>query len=477
MVSTTKNLLWVALDKFGNYAASLLIGIILARLLGPEVFGIVGIILVFMSIANIMATAGLRDAMIRKKMPDQNDYATMQLVNLIISICVYLIIYLTAPLLAVFFDLPELASLLRVYCLVIIIQSFAFTKGIRLVKAYRFRRIAIISMLSTFVAGIIAVGMAFAGYGVWSLVAQGLINWTLRVILYFIFEAGFTLRFSKKSFLEMWNFGSKMFVVEITAEIFQNINRAFIGKVFSASALGLFSKAETYKDVFSKNISFTFISVYFPMLSDIQDHPVRLKEQYIKMMKNLTFIVFVAMFTLMGSANTFIIVLIGEEWIEAVDILRILCIAGLAKPITSLNTNLLKVMGRSDIILKNQVAIIIFTTCNLFIAYFFGLHSLVIGIGVYSIIMVYITSRYSNIFIQYAIGKQIEDVLPNIVIGVCILIVTGTLDLFLTPSIPVLATQFLLVAFILLTAAHFFPNSISAQVRKTGIQFLKQVYK
>lgn len=439
------------------------VGIILARLLGPQAFGIIGYVLVFVGVVNVMATAGLRDAIIRKKQPTNEDYATLQLVNIVLSITLYTIIFFTSPFIAAFFNEAILTPIIRVYFLIIIIQSFAFTKHIKLIKKLDFRTITIISGASTLIAGTCAIVMAITGYGVWSLVALGLINWFLRTILFFINLPGFHAGFSRSSFQSLWSFGSKMLVMELMNEFFNNLNRAFVGKVFSTHTLGLFSKSETYKDTFSKNVSFAFISVYFPVLSNIQDNPHKLKATYRGMFSQLTFFIFIAMFLLMGCSQNLIVNVLGKQWIEAVPILRILCISGLLKPIISLNTNLLKVLGRSDIILKNQIIYNTFTCINLVAAYFLGVYALIIGIALYSIAMAYITAQYGKPFIGYSIANQLSDISANFAIGLALFIPLIILDHFSSTSWTTLTLQLLIAAGILLTVALMFTNTEPAK--------------
>jgi O-antigen/teichoic acid export membrane protein len=457
--NTSKNIFWSILDKFGNYAMNFIVGIILARLLGPQAFGIIGYVLIFVGVANVMATAGLRDAIIRKKSPTNNDYATLQLVNICLSVLLYIVIYLSAPLIAHFFDEALLNPIIRVYFLIIIIQSFAFTKHIQLIKQLDFRGITIISVIATTIAGITAIIMAFSGFGVWSLVALGLVNWTLRTILFFLYSPGFNAGFSRSSFNELWSFGSKMLASELMNEFFNNLNRAFVGKVFSTTTLGLFTKSETYKDTFSKNVSFAFISVYFPVLSDIQDDVKKLKESYRGMMSQLTFFIFMAMFILMGCSQNFIVNVLGEQWEDAVTILRILCVSGLLKPIISLNTNLLKVLGRSDIILKNQIIYNSLTCLNLVFAYVYGVYALIIGIGIYSAAMALITSRYGKSLIDYSFAQQLKDMKYNFIIGIITFILLFAIDINLETSWSTLGIQIITVGLILISTGVAFPQS------------------
>lgn len=435
------------------------VGIILARLLGPQAFGIIGYVLIFVGVANVMATAGLRDAIIRKKNPTNADYATLQLVNICLSVLLYIIIYFSAPTIAYFFNESILIQIIRIYFIIIIIQSFAFTKHIKLIKKLDFRGITIISVIATIIAGITAITMAFNGYGVWSLVALGLVNWSLRTILFFLYTPGFQASFTQSSFNELWSFGSRMLVSELMNDFFNNLNRAFVGKVFSTNTLGLFTKSETYKDTFSKNVSFAFISVYFPVLSDIQDNTVKLKETYRTMLSQLTFFIFLAMFVLMGCSQNFVVNVLGEQWIDAIPILRILCISGLLKPIISLNTNLLKVLGRSDIILKNQIIYNSLTCMNLVIAYVYGIYALIIGIGVYSAIMASITSSYGKSMIAYSYMEQLKDMKVNFFIGLSVFITLFVIDIYLVTSWATLALQITCVGFILITLGLAFPKT------------------
>ena len=447
------------LDKFGNYLMNFVVGIILARLLGPQAFGIIGYVLIFVGVANVMATAGLRDAIIRKKNPSEADYATLQLVNICLSVILYIIIYFSAPSIAHFFNESILSPIIRIYFLIIIIQSFAFTKHIKLIKKMDFRGITIISVISTVIAGITAIAMAFNDFGVWSLVALGLVNWSLRTIFFFIYTPGFQAGFVRESFNELWSFGSKMLASELMNDFFNNLNRAFVGKVFSTNTLGLFTKSETYKDTFSKNVAFAFISVYFPVLSEIQDNTGKLKATYRSMLSQLTFFIFMAMFVLMGCSKNFVINVLGEQWIDAVPLLRILCLSGLLKPIISLNTNLLKVLGRSDVILKNQIIYNGLTCVNLVVAYVYGVYALVVGIVVYSAVLALITSSYGKFMIAYSFTEQLKDMASNFFIGITIFVTLFIFDSYLATSWVTFALQITAVGLILVSMGLAFPKT------------------
>lgn len=474
MASAISHLLWVGIDKFGNYAVSFIIGIILARLLGPEAFGVIGIITIFMAIANVMAIAGLRDAMIRKKNPSPQDYATLQITNLVISILTYLLFFVSAPILSSFFEISELTDFLRVYSLVLIIQSLAFAKGIKLTKSFQFRKITLISFCSTLVSGAVAIYLALQGFGVWSLVLQGVMNWGIRVILYFYFDRSFELGFNVSSFRELWKFGSKMMVIEVVNELFQNANRAFIGKVFTTTELGFFTKAESFKNILSKNLSFAFVTVYFPQLSELQDDLLVMKQEYRKMIQNLTLVVFVSLLTLAGSSKNFILVLIGAEWEGAVPVLRLLCFAGLAKPLISLNTSLLKVFGYTGTILRTQILSIILICINLFIAYFFGIYSLIVGLIIHSFVIAVITAFYSNRFLKYGALNQLYDILPGLLLGLLVLVITFALDYNFTPCPAVLIGQMLISTLLVASISLLFPRSHIGGAGKSLINFVKR---
>ncbi len=402
---------WSFVDNIGNHGVQFVIGIILARILTPEDYGLVGMITVFVAVSQSFIDAGFTQALIRKNDAKQKDYSTIFYFNIVVGFFIYILLFLVSPLISSFFNEPQLTDLVKVLGITVIINAIAIVQRARLTKDINFKLQSKISISSNISSGAIGIGLALAGYGVWSLVWRSLLNNFFQTVLLWIFNKWKpTWEFSKSSFKELFNFGYKLLLSGLLDRVYKNIYYLVIGKYFSAADLGFYTRADQFKNLFASNLNSTIQRVSFPVLAKIQDNNERLKAAYKKLLKITVFLSGFLMLSLAGVAETLILVLLGEKWAGSIEYLQLLCLVGVFYPLHALNLNILNVKGRSDLFLKldfikKSIAIPI-----IMIGIYFGIKAMIIAMIGNSIISYFLNSQYSGKLISYPSIEQLRDV-------------------------------------------------------------------
>jgi teichuronic acid exporter len=410
---TVRGVLWSATERFSVQALQFILGIILARLLLPSDYGLVGMLTIFMAISQTFVDSGFSSALIQKKNRTETDYSTVFIFNIGVGLFVYLLLYLSAPFISEFYNSPELTLLTKVIGVNIIITSFSVVQQAKLNIILDFKTQAKASLSSAFIGGCIGIALAYKGYGVWALVAQSLIINSLRtIILWHVSNWQPTTGFSKKSFDTLFSFGSKLLVTGLLNTIFINLYYLVIGKVFNARELGFYSRAKQFQKFPSENVTGILQRVTFPVLSMIQDDNIRLEKTFRIMIRLSTFVVFPLMIGLAVVSEPLIRLLLTDKWMPAVPLLQLLCVAGITYPVHALNLNVLSVKGRSDLILKLEIIKKLIITCAILVTYSFGVKAMVIGQIITAAIAFIINTYYAGEMIKYGTWKQIKDMLP-----------------------------------------------------------------
>lgn len=428
---TVKGVGWSALENVTRMGITFVVSIILARLLSPEEYGLIGILTIFIAIFNAIVDSGFTNALIRKQDASDTDYSTVFYTNLVLSVVLAATLYCCARPIAVFFERPELVSLTQVMSSVVVINALAIVQRARTTKAIDFKTQTKITFISSIVSGAIGIAMAYMGYGVWALVGQQISNQLLSTIFFWIYNRWMPkFIFSWTSFKEMWAFGSKLLASGLIDTVWKEIYQVIIGKCYSPATLGLYTRAKQFADLFSSNLTVVVQRVSYPVLSSIQDDRVRLKGAYQKVIKTTMLPTFVLMLGMAVCAKSMIYVLIGEQWLECVPMLQIICTYGMLYPLHALNLNMLQVQGRSDLFLKLEIIKKIIAIGPLLLGIFVDIYLMLVGSLVTSLIAYYLNAYYSGPFLNYSIKEQVKDIIPSF--GVA-----------LTMAIPVFAMSFI----------------------------------
>ncbi|MCG9970429.1 lipopolysaccharide biosynthesis protein [Christiangramia crocea] len=409
-------MVWTFAQQFGNQIVGFGVSLVLARVLMPEEFGLIGMIAIFISVGQTMVQSGLTQSLIRAQHLENADYSTVFYFNLITSLVIYFLIYQGAPYIADFYDQPILISLTRLYCIVFIINGFSAVQQARFTRNLNFKIQTIITLPATIIGGGIGIALAYLDYGVWSLVWSQIVMSFVSAILFWIFSSWRpNFSFSLKLFKKHFSFGFKLAASGLLNTLFNNAYLIIIGKFFAPAQVGYFTRAETMKQLPIKNLSSALNKVTYPLFSKIQEDDVRLKDVYSRLMKLVLFIIAPTMVLLSVIAEPLFRFLFTAKWLPAVPYFQILCIVGILYPINAYNLNVLKVKGRSDLFLKLEIIKKIIITLVIVSTIPFGIYALLWGQVIIALAGFFINSQYTGRFISYSAIDQTKDLIPILI--------------------------------------------------------------
>lgn len=430
---TVKGVVWSSIERFSTQGVQFLIMIIMARLLTPKDYGLIGMLAIFLAVAQSLIDSGFSQALIRKQDRTDVDNSTVFYFNIVVSSALYLILFIAAPFVADFYNQPELTSVMRVVCLGVILNSLAVVQRALLTVRIDFKTQAKASLSAAVISGCIGIVLAYCGFGVWSLVVQQLLNLSVNTLLLWIFSKWRPIAvFSWKSFHELFAFGSKMLASGLLDTLYRNIYPIVIGKLFSASSLGHYTRAQHFSEFPSSNVTGIIQRVTYPILCGIQDETERLETVYRKFLKLSAFIIFPLMIGLSAVARPFIDIVLGTQWGFCGQLLQIICFAMMWYPIHAINLNLLQVKGRSDLFLRLEIIKKILGITVLCITAPFGLVVMCYGQIFNSIVALVINTYYTGKLINVGFIRQMKDLLPTILLSLtmfgAILLVNGFIE-------------------------------------------------
>ena len=445
-----KGVAWSGIDNVAQHSVSFVVSIVLARLLSPDDYGLLGIIAIFTAICNAIINGGFGSALIRKKNVTDNDYNTTFIVNLFSSIILYFLIFILAPPISIFFNRHELVLLIRVSSLSFIIGALAIVQQTILIKNIDFKTQTKISLIASIFSGIIGIVLALIGIGVWALVAQMLSLQLFRTGLLWFFNRWIpNFRFSNESFHNLFGFGWKIMASSLLDTIWRELNQVVVGKYYSPASLGQYTRSQQFAQLLSGNLTAVIQKVTYPVLSNIQDDKARMIAAYRKIIKVTVFITAVSMFFLGAISEPLIHCLIGEKWHEAATYLPLICIVGSFYPLHAINLNMLQVQGRSDIYLVLEIIKKILAFGPLFIGAFVGIIPMLLADIVVDVISYFLNSHYSGKFLGYGSWAQLRDVMSSYMIAFTIALIVYFLK-FIQISVWLILPLQLFVGFVVL---------------------------
>ena len=428
---TVKGASWSFIDNIVGQGITFLVGLVLARLLSPAEYGLIGIITIFIAVFNSIVDSGFSNALIRKNDAKDLDYNTVFISNLVLSVVLFGILYISAPAISSFFNQSQLIPLLRVMGIIVIINAFAIIQRTFLVKKVDFKTQTKVSLISSISSGFIGIGMAVSDLGVWSLVGQQISRQFLNSAFLWIFSQWYPkIEFSFKSFKELFSFGWKLLVSGLIDTVWREIYQVVIGKCYTPVALGQYTRAQQFASICSSNLTSVVQRVSFPVLSSVQDDKERLKNGYKRIIKVTMLLTFVLMLGLAAVAKSLVLALIGEQWLPCVSYLQIICLQMMLYPLHSLNLNMLQVQGRSDLFLKLEIIKKIIAIGPLLLGIFVNIYWMLGGSVVTGFIAYYLNAYYSGPFLNYSIKEQVKDILPSFGVAIAM-------------AVPVLAMSFI----------------------------------
>jgi O-antigen/teichoic acid export membrane protein len=410
---TRKGLKWSAIERILSQGIQLGVTLLLARLLGPTAFGLVGMLAVFIAISNVFTDSGFTSALIRKNDRSESDFTTAFYYNIAMSVLCYLALYISAPAIANFYDQPELQSLLRVLGATVLINSFALIPRVKLNVAMNFKTQAKISIVGVLISGLTAITLAINEFGVWALVVQSLLQASCTTFLLYIFVPWRPRnKVTKSSFKYLFGYGSKLLISGLLDVAYNNAYQIIIGKKFTPAVVGHFTQANQLASVPAMTLTGIIQRVTFPMFSKLQDSPNELSMSYRLTLKMAAIVIFPLIVGMGLIAQPLLVTILGREWEDAANLLTVLCLGFMLYPIHSINLNLLQVAGRSDLFLKLEVIKKIIGIGVLLICLPHGVLAMCIGLTATSyfalILNTYYTAKFSNI----SQCQQCKDLIP-----------------------------------------------------------------
>lgn len=415
-----KGMMWNTIERFSTQGIQFVLTIVIARILSPDDYGLVAMLSIFMAIAQTLVDSGFGNALIQKKDRAEIDYSTTFYFNIVVSAFIYFLLFISAPWIASFYEQPQLVPIARVFGLMLIINSFSIVQQARLTVVLDFKKQAFASLLSVLFGGSVGVWMAYHGFGVWTLVWQGLISAVAHSFFLWLC-AGWTPRwaFSWNSFRGLFSFGSKIMLSAMLHTIYTNMYSLVVGKVFSAAELGYFNRAYTLGQFPVQNFSNIVFRVLYPIQCRYQDDNEKFDYVFITYLRLSCFFIFPLMAGIAVLSYPLVSLLLTDKWLPAVPFLQIICLAQMWDPVMRINSSALDAKGRSDYRLYSEIIKKIVAFGILFLSIPFGIKTMCMGLILYSFADMTIIIGYSRKVTGIGYRKHIQHLLPFIVLSIC----------------------------------------------------------
>lgn len=417
--TVVRSLIWKFLERGGIQGVQFVLSIILARLVSPSDYGVIALILVFIQIANVFIQSGFNTALIQKKDADELDFSSIFYLSLFVAFVCYLVLFFTAPLVAIFYKQPILVSLIRVLAFTLFFGAINSVQNAVVSRTMQFKRFFYSSMGSVIGSGVLGVILAYRGFGVWALVSQQLVNNILTcVILWFTVKWRPKLLFSLERVKSLFGFGWKLLVSALLDTVFRNIYSLVIGRMYNSSQLGYFNRGQQFPQVIASNLDGSIQSVMLPALSAQNDDRTVVKRMARRSISTSAYLLMPCMFGLAAVSESLVKLLLTDKWLACVPFLRLACISYALYPIHTANLTAINAVGRSDIFLKLEIIKKIITIINLLITVPLGIYAMAIGQVISGFLATFINACPNKKLLQYSYGEQWKDLLPSFLLSI-----------------------------------------------------------
>lgn len=469
---TVSGMIWSALQRFGTMGISFVSNIVLARLLTPDDYGCIGMLAIFITVSNTFVDGGFGSALIQKKEPTQKDYSTIFWLNLFISVVIYGILYISAPAVSRFYDIPLLSSVLRVQGMVLIINALNIVQTNQLRKSINFKRLAVIYIASQIVGAVCAIVLAYMGWGVWALVAQQIIASSITSVMLWVMNRWLPqLCFSFDSFKQLFSFGGFILASNLINTFCNNVQGLLIGKFFNPAILGYYTQAYKLEDVASHSISSVVDQVTYPVFSKVQSDNDGLKNIIYRLILSIAYVTFPMMLILVLIAEPLIGLLYGEKWLPSVPYFQIICIGGIAVCLQGVTYLAIASIGKSKelflwTIIKRGLGMILLIAGMVL----FGMNGLLWGFVLSCWSVTFINAYLVSKYIKYGLWQQIKDVLPIILISSMVFIIT----LVIANKLTLGGYMYIVLVLLIYISMYLLLSSV---VKLQAYSFIKEIVK
>jgi len=409
---------WKFCERFLSQGITFVTSVILARMLAPEDYGTIALITVFTNLATVFINSGFSTALIQKKDADDRDFSTMFFCSLTCSVFIYFILFLAAPLVADFYENPELTVIFRVFSLQIPLGVYQSIQNAYISRHMLFRKVFISSIFNAVISGAAGIGFAFAGVGVWSLVIQYLVGTaTNSIVLTYLIPWRPKLQFSKNSAKSMMRYGARILAADLSATFFAEIRSLIVGKVYSSADLAFYNKGLQIPQLITNNLQSVLLSVMFPAFANFSDDLTQVKMMTKRSLQILSYVLVPCMFGLAAVMEPLILLLFTEKWAATIPYGQILCIDLCISVLAELMLQVLKAIGRSDVVLGLEVKKKPVYFLLLLVGVSISVKGLAMAMVVYDVFSLVLNSVQMKKYIGYGCMEQIYDILPVLALG------------------------------------------------------------
>jgi len=430
-LKTLSGIMWATVERFGTTGIHFVVSILIARVLSPKDYGVVGVIMIFIALSQTFVDSGFGSAIIQSKNISKIDTSSVFYFNIFFSLLLYIILFFTAPEIELFFKMPSLATYIRVAGLVLIINALSLVQNFTLRKEINFKAISKASVSGVFVSGVVGIWMAYAEFGVWALIAQILVKAIVMTLLLWILGNWTPMfAFSFNSIKRLFSYSSKLLASSLLETAMQKLTNFIIGKWYTPVELGFFTQGKLVQQVPVSTITAVVQTVTFPVLTIIQDDKQRLKDNYRRIIKMTIYFVFPVVFFIVAAANPIILILLTEKWAPTIPIIQVLAVGTALYPIHAITLNISKVVGRTDVFFKLEIIKKVIGIAVLLSAIPFGVMAIVAAETILSFIFYWFNGHFNGKLIDYKVSEQLKDIVPIYFSAVIMAIVVYIAGLF-----------------------------------------------
>ena len=475
--TVASSLFWKFLERCTAQLVTLIVGIVLARLLAPEDFGALSILLVFVNLSVILTEAGFSSALIQKAAVDEKDYGTVLVLSLIIASFLYFTLFIIAPFIASFYTYPGLDNTMKIIALVLFPNAYNSVYKAKVAREFQYKRLFKANLAASVVSGIIGVILAYCGVNLWALVIQQLFAGLLTCLI-----LGIQLRwcpifhYASERAKKLFSFGWKLMMSSIIDSLFADFRTLLVGKAFDTNTLGFYSQARQYPYAISKNINTSIGTVMFPAMSNVQDNVSQVKALTRRSIKTSTYLVFPILLGFAAISDSFVLLVLTDKWASSIFLIKIICMAFLFEPIITINSQARNSIGKSDIHLK-IVAIGKFVDFSVLILtwlIFNSIEAMAIGEVATAFIMALIGGVSNRQLIGYTIKEQLLDILPNLILSFIMFAVVYLIYIIHWPLLVTILLQILLGGTLYLMMSVIFRNESYFYLKQFIVDKLKR---
>jgi len=439
---TVSGLFWKMAERISTELIRMVVMIVLARILMPEDYGAIAMVVVFISICDVILVNGLSSPLIQKKDADSVDFSTIFYCSIILGIILFVIVYLTAPAIARFYQMDILRPVLRVLSIGILLSAIGSVQNAYVSRVMQFKAFFFASLIGLTISGVIGIWMAYQGYGIWALVGQILSNHIVNIIVVFIFIRWLpTLEFSWSRFKGMWSFGWKIFFAALINNLFKDIRTILIGKFYTSKDLAFYNQGSQYPQLVVQTVNTSINSVLFPAIAKIQDDIPAVRAFLRRSIKLGSFLLFPLLLGFAATAEPLVLFFLTEKWLPSVPYIQVLCLALFLSPISTPSQQAIKAIGYSGVTMKQELIKKSVYLLLIIGGLFISVWGVVIGSAIGEIWCVLVNTFPCKKYLGYSFSDQVKDILPNLLMAGAMALIVYLINFIGLSPLPTLAIQ------------------------------------